>query len=170
MFAMPPTFTMTRCRSGRANKRGVKRGHEWRALPARRDVAAAKIGDDDHSRLLGNARRIVELHGESAIGPMAQRLAMHAGGADVGSRDFRSRQCAGDRFRVQLGQHVRRSAGARQLVVARLLQREQLVAQQARKSDMRGAERFAGLVAFGREIGDDGIDAVEAGPGHHAGE
>ena len=81
MFAMPPMLTIDAMPIGPREQRGVKRRHERRALPARRDVAAAEIGDDDHAGFLGDARRIVELHGEAAVGPMAQRLAVHAGGA-----------------------------------------------------------------------------------------
>ncbi len=60
-------------------QRRVERGHERRALPAGGDVAAAEIADDDHPRLLGNARGIVELNGDAEVGTVPQRLAVHAG-------------------------------------------------------------------------------------------
>ena len=80
MLAMPPRLTITRCAVGVAEQRRVKCRHQRRALPARRDVAAAEIGDDGEARALRDARGIVELQREAALGPVAQRLAVHARG------------------------------------------------------------------------------------------
>ena len=66
-----------------AEERGVERRHQRRALAARRDVAAAEIGDDGHAGPLGDARRVVELQRPAFVGAMAQRLAVDARGDDV---------------------------------------------------------------------------------------
>ena len=94
----------------RAEQRGVERGHQRRALSAGRDVAPPEVGDDRHAGALGHARRIVELDRPAEVGAVAHRLAVDAGGDDVGSGDAGARAGRGKRFRVEVGQ---REGGAR---------------------------------------------------------
>jgi len=69
-------------RSRRTEHRGVKCRHQRRALPACRDVAAAKIGDDVDTAQFCEQRGVVGLARVSPLRPMADGLAMHADRTD----------------------------------------------------------------------------------------
>ena len=140
-----------------------------RAVATGRDIAAAKIGDYGDSGVFGNARGVVQLQGPAFVGPMPHRLAMHArsdkvtwhhAGVNAGRRDG---------FRVEIRQLIGRAGRAPQLIAPGLLQGVQLVMQRGWKVEVGRTERCAHSPVGRREVGDDGIDAVEAGAGHHAG-
>ena len=158
-----------RVRDRHARTARVKRGHQRRALPARGDVATPEVGDDRHAEALGDARRIVELERPAGVGTMAHGLPVDAGSHDVLRRNSGGLRRFRDRVRIKVGELDARLRGARELVVAARLQRQQ------RRRATRRATRRAPRRAFGtrrllgREIGDDGIDAVETRPRHHAG-
>ena len=67
---------------------------------------------------------------------MAQRLAVDAGGDDVRGGETRPAERRGDRVGIGVGQRIRRARGARELVAAGALQRQQLGGEVARERDL----------------------------------
>ena len=115
---------------------GVKSGHQWRALSAGSDVAAAKIGHHAHAGEFGQKRRVADLRGVAALGPVAHGLAMAADGADLGSRGFRLGENIGDRLRIAFRQFVAGKGSAVNLVRSFHVQRKECVSQRGIKGQM----------------------------------
>ena len=164
-LAMPPRLTTTRCRSAAAKQRRVKCRHKRRALAARGDVAAAKVGDDGDVRELRQPRRIGELRGVPQLGTMANRLAVEA------DRGNRARSQAGlgenvvDHDRAAVHQRVGGEGGAMDLVDPGALQRVEFKSQRIGECGMRPGQRAWRNSA---EIGKDRVDPVDARPRHQA--
>ncbi len=104
----------------------MERGHQRRALPARGDVAAAKIGDDGDPAGFGEPRRIRKLGRELELGPMPHRLSVQADRGDV--RGFETRVGKNRRHgsRAAIHQRIGGERRAVQFIGAALLQRIEL--------------------------------------------
>ena len=151
-----------------AEQRGVKGGNERRALPARRDVAASEIGDHRDARALSHTRGVVQLQRKAALGTMTQRLSVHADGDDAFRRKLRCCERTRDRVGVELRQHVGGRSGARAI-----RSRRAFATPRARRATLSGTPnarllRRACDAERRRELGDDGVDAVEARARHDA--
>ena len=150
-------------------QRRVERRHQRRALPAGRHVAAPEIRDDGDIGAFRDARRIVDLQRPALLRPVAHGLAMDAGRHQIVRRHAGRGTCILDRHRVEIRERIGRARGARDLVPARNLQRQQFVAQCRGKRHVRRAQRDHECARSRREFRHHGIDAIEARPGHHAG-
>jgi hypothetical protein len=113
-------------------------------VAAGRDVAHAEVGDHVDMRELGEQRRIVQLTRVAAFGTVPDRLAVHADRAHVVARQA-GRTLLSAAHRIARDERIRGDRLAVDLVVARLLQREQRVAQRLREAD----ERFGARPARG---------------------
>jgi len=98
---------------------------------------------------------------------MADRLAVHAGSRDLVRGHTRPGDHGDDGLRIHVGEGIRRACGAGDLVGARALQREELGPQRRREGQADGGDKGTELAG---ELRDNGVDAVEAGAGHHADE
>ena len=151
-----------------AEERGVERGHERRALPARSDVAAPEVGDHRHVGLLGDARRIVELQRPAFLGAMPDRLPVDARRDDVvrGRRRRPGRRCAA---------RARTGPQACWPLLPLRTSSSRVAACSARSSCRRSVGKAMCVDASGthgrgtrRELRQHGVDAVETRTGHHA--
>ena len=132
-----------------AEERRVERRHQRRTLAAGGDVAAPEIGDDRDARLLGDARRIVELQRPALVGTVAQRLAVDACRDDVVRREAGTVERGVDRVGARVGQRIGGTRGARELVVTGALQRDQLGGEGRRERNVRCGQQRAGRPAAG---------------------
>src|SRR5262249_33653799 len=140
-------------------------GRERRALAARRDVAAAEVGDDANAGELGEQGGIADLRGETELRPVADRLAMAADGAGrPGAGTCRGEQLSrggGIRASARVG----REGDVLDFIPARAVEREELSSQRRRKGDVGVAAHARQATA---EIGEHRVDPVEAGARHQA--
>jgi len=67
----------------RLRQRAVIDRNERRALPAGRDVGGAEIVHHGNMDGLGKRRRVADLHGEPAVGPVQHGLAVEADDVDI---------------------------------------------------------------------------------------
>ena len=100
---------------------------------------------------------------------MAHRLAVDTRGDDVGSGHAGVAAGRGKGFRVDVGQREGSARRPGELVGARCLQCHQLGSQRVGEGQVGDAQHAAARGGRRREIGDDGVDSVEAGAGHDAG-
>ena len=152
-------------RTGVAEHRGVECGNERGAMATRRDVAHPEIRDHRDVRLLGDARRVVELRRPPFLRTMAHRLAMDARGNEVVRLDAGCHADGPYCMRVQIRERIGRTRRPHDFIWAGDLEPEEFASKLAWKFDVRRGEELAAML----EVGDNGVDAVEARPGHHAG-
>ncbi len=146
----------------------VKGGDQWRTLAADGHVGATEIGDHIDARVLGQPGGIADLQGEGRIatGAMTNGLAVTADGAYIGGLHVRLGQKLFDPGGVEFGQQQVGATEAFDFAIPRCTQLGQFQCQgsghvqaQAGKGDR------LGWIA---EIGEDGIETVQAGAGHEA--
>ncbi len=150
-------------------ERRMKGRHERRTLPAGGDVATPEVGDDRNARSLGDARRIVELQRPAFVGAVTQRLAMHARRDHILRRESRQFDCGLDSLRIRVGKRIGGARRAGKLIVAWPLQRRQFGGELGREGNVRCGQQQARPCLGRGKVGDDSVDAVHAGAGHHPG-
>jgi len=146
-------------------QRGVQRGRERRALPARGDIAAAEIGDDGDAAGFGESRRIGKLGRELELRPMTYRLSVQANRGDV--RRFKTRVGKNPRHSSRAAIHQRIGGERRsvQFIGAAFLQSIELGPEGGTERNVAARADSPGR---GGEIGQHRVDAIDAGARHQA--
>ncbi|MNN30627.1 hypothetical protein D3C81_1442810 [compost metagenome] len=147
----------------------MQRRHQWCALAAGGDVAAAEVRHHVDAGEFGQQRRMLALArvADAVVqaGPVPDGLAMRADGSDRGGWHAGLAQQRGHACGVDPGQRIGRQCLAVDLVLARLLQGAVCGAQ-------RLGEGFAGGGQYLRpraaEIDQHRIGTIHAGAGHDA--
>ncbi|KAG0739119.1 hypothetical protein G6F24_017430 [Rhizopus arrhizus] len=148
----------------RAEDRGVEWRHQRCTLAACGHVAAAEVRHHVAAGQFRQQGRRIELHGIAAVRPVPDGLAVRADGGHGVRFQAGVLEQGGDRLAVQAGTRVRGQRGARQLVVAGQVQRQQLAAQVLGHGQA-GAGKHVRRLA-GVQADEHAVNAVDAGAGH----
>ena len=148
----------------------VEDAHQWRTLPAPRDVAGAQVGDDGHAGAFGDPGGLAELEGAAGpalLDPVEDRLAVghdqvRPAASELGDTAGGGRRERLSEQRVESADVVEGDLGGREyprdqvadLVVVGLLQRAE--------------RRERDLVAVERQVGRGHVDPVVRRAGHQA--
>jgi hypothetical protein len=113
-----------------------------------------------HAAVLGQAGGIADLHGKAELGPVAQRLPMHADGRHLLGRHTGALHDRMHGGRIGIGQRIAGQHHALQLVLTHHLQGQEFSLQLGGKSLQLGRQQLR--LTLG-EIDQHTVDAIKAG-------
>ena len=169
MLAMPPMLTTTRCASAAPNSAAWNAGTSGAPCPPAATSRLRKSATTVMPARSATRAALLSCSVQPCVGAVAHRLAVHARGDDVGGG-----HAGAPRAPRRSRRRRRRPARWRRAPRARARRRPLPAAPAARRAARSAKGRWAAASTRQRgrrrrEIGDDGVDAVEAGAGHHAG-
>lgn len=127
-------------------------------------IAAAKIGDHANARQLSQQCRVADLDGEAARRFMAHCLAMATDGANLLRGQVLLLQEFVDSGSGQFDPVLLGNGRARQLIIARGAQRQQVATQLFRHGAVECREEVRALILINQRD----VQPIQAGAGHHA--